>query len=103
MPLQIAPMACSRMPKWMLRPAQSPQFTSPEPVITVWVEGSTSAEPPTSSGSFAPKASSALPPETRVATREPDAKLGRASRHPFGSRPANTRSNSAAWSGWSTW
>ena len=73
MPLQIAPMACSRMPKWMLRPVQSPQFTSPEPLITVWVEGITSAEPPTSSGSCAPKAFERL--AARDAGR--DARAGR--------------------------
>ena len=76
MPLQIAPMACSRIPKWMLRPVQSPQLMSPEPLITVWVEVITSAEPPTSSGTFAPNASSALPAETRVAMRAPVSKPG---------------------------
>ena len=52
MPLAMAAEACSRMPKWRLRPDRSSGWKSPAPskMSRVLVEGDRSAEPPRSQG-----------------------------------------------------
>src|SRR5438034_6171621 len=45
-PLRMAPIACSRTPKWMFRPPQFPAATSPPFLKTTLVEPARSAEPP---------------------------------------------------------
>ena len=115
MPDEIAAIACSRTPKWTLRPAQphSPPtapcrsagwndglWKSPAPLSAVSVEGLRSAEPPTSSGTRAAIALMTLPPAERVAIGlSVAANFGSSASHPAGSSPFVTRSNSAARSG----
>ena len=69
MPLRMAPIACSRMPKWRLRPAYSPAWKSPAPskVSRVLVDGARSAAPPISQGTFWAIALRTRPDEIRVA------------------------------------
>ena len=69
MPLAKAHMACSRMPKWKLRPPRSSGEKANEPskVCSVIVEGARSPAPPSSHGTRLATALSTLPPETRVA------------------------------------
>src|SRR5580765_3371146 len=68
-PLQMAVIACSRMPKWKLRPPYEPASKSPAPskVSRVFVEGKRSAAPPISHGTVWHTAFSTLPEESRVA------------------------------------
>src|SRR5438445_10377842 len=66
-PFRTAPIPCSRTPKWMLRAPQLPAATSPPGLKTTVVEVARSADPPTSSGSFAAMAFSTFPDATRVA------------------------------------
>ena len=63
-------MPCSRMPKWSLRPPNSPlSRSSAAPLMRVLVEGSRSAEPPTSAGhELPPPACSTFDRGTRVAS-----------------------------------
>ena len=69
-PFSTAPMACSRMPKWMLRPPTCPpagrrrRRTS----MRVLVEGARSAEPPISHGIFLATALSTFADASRPAT-----------------------------------
>src|SRR5260370_33826850 len=69
MPFTIAPIACSRMPKWNLRGFKFPASKSPAPsnVSRVFVDGYKSAEPPISQGSFLAMALRTLEDESRVA------------------------------------
>ena len=62
-------MACSRMPKWRLRPRWLPAWKSPAPsnVSRVLVDGARSAAPPISHGTFLATAFSTFPEESRVA------------------------------------
>src|ERR1035438_9350381 len=68
MPLTIEPMACSRMPKWKLRPEYSSRSKLPPSLISVLVEGARSAAPPISQGTFLATAFSTLEFDSRVAT-----------------------------------
>ncbi len=106
MPFISAAIENSRMPKWMVRPYGSASGSGlpagrKELVLSMVVlfEPARSAEPPHSSGSTGPSAWSTLPEAARVATALPVSNTGRASSQPSGSRPATTRSNSAARSG----
>src|SRR5208282_3962854 len=88
-PLTIAPIACSRMPKWKLRALYWPASKSPAPskVRRVFVEGYRSAEPPISQGWFFAIALSTLPDDSRVAVPlASGAKVGRSLSHPSGGR-----------------
>ena len=117
MPELIAAIACSRTPKWRLRPRVAPfaadrplavgdlrspgSGSRPAPLSAVSVEGLRSAEPPMSSGTRAAIALMTFPPAERVASGlSAVVKVGMSASQPFGSSPAITRSNSAARSGW---
>src|SRR5439155_1394171 len=99
-PFRIAPMPCSRTPKWTLRAPQVPAATSPPFLKTTFVEFARSADPPMSSGSFGAMTFSTLPAATRVAWASPGANVGRASSQPSARRPASRRSSSAASAGY---
>ena len=61
-------MACSRMPKWRLRPGPSgPKSPAPGNLSRVLVDGARSAEPPISQGTFLAMAFSTSPLVSRVA------------------------------------
>ena len=64
----IAAMACSRTPKWKLRPAGVTACWSGTSLIRVLFEGARSAEPPISVGTCGATALMTLPEPTRVAT-----------------------------------
>ena len=77
MPFMIAPMPCSRMPKWSTRPAsgsafhifvaRSPGRNDGTPSMVVLLEPARSAEPPQSSGRIGGDALITVPEATRVA------------------------------------
>ena len=69
MPLAIAAAACSRIPKWRLRPARSSGWKSPAPanVRRVLVDGARSADPPSSQARACAIALSTWPEESRLA------------------------------------
>src|SRR5437773_377628 len=73
-PFRMAPMPCSRMPKWKLRPANAPRWIAGESAMRVRVEGSRSALPPASDGTSSAAAFSTTLPCARVA---PAARGGR--------------------------
>ena len=81
MPLTIAPLANSRMPKAMLRPA-CVALNSPPPLNSVFVDSTRSAAPPTIVGVKGLIASITLAPMSRVAKLSPGSKRGSASTHP---------------------
>src|SRR5689334_20454190 len=83
MPLQIDPMACSRTPKWMLRPAPV-RSNEPAPSSRVLVDPPRSASPPSSQGTCLAITFSALPDALRVAT---DAHVPLAAELRVGRRP----------------
>ncbi len=60
-------MACSRTPKWRLRPSGRALEKAAAPAIAVLFDSARSAEPPTSSGRLAASAWIALPEAARVA------------------------------------
>src|SRR5436305_1618549 len=60
------PIPCSRTPKWMLRPSNCPRAMSPFPLRYVSVEGSRSAEPPTSAGTSSAALCRTAPATLRV-------------------------------------
>ncbi len=106
MPFISAAIACSRMPKWIVRPYGSASGSGlsagrKELVLSIVVllEPARSAEPPHSSGITAPSAWRTLPEAARVATPLPTSKTGIFSSQPVGSSPLATRSYSAARSG----
>src|SRR6266436_8172629 len=70
-PFRIAPIPCSRTPKWTLRAPQFPADTSPPFLKTTFVELARSADPPTSSGSLGAMTFSTLPDAARVAWASP--------------------------------
>ena len=74
-------MACSRTPKWRLRPPGSSAEKAGSPLIRVLFDGARSAEPPTSSGSVLASALSTSPEAcARGHARRPRARsVGRAS------------------------
>ncbi|MDH6113333.1 hypothetical protein P3T34_005548 [Kitasatospora sp. MAP12-44] len=103
MPFMVEPMACSRMPKWIVRPYGSADFSALSAgrkelssSIVVRLDSARSAEPPHSSGMTAPSAFSASPLALRVAMSLPAGKLGSCRFQPSGSSPFCIRSNSAA-------
>ena len=63
----MAPMACSRTPKRMLRPSPVLPSKSPRPGRLVMVEHERSASPPSSHGTLPAMAARILPPDTREA------------------------------------
>ena len=83
MPFNIDPIACSRIPKWMMRPyglaffiaLDSGRNESP-PSIVVLLLSARSAEPPHISGSFCARALTTSPDALRVAISVPDSKVG---------------------------
>ncbi len=93
------PAACSRTPKCRLRPPRSATEKSPAcaNVISVFVEGARSADPPTSHGTFGAIAFSTLPEASRPAMPLPSVgKVGRSASHPSGSSRFWISSSSAA-------
>src|SRR3990167_3278499 len=64
-------MACSRTPKWRLRPAKLSLEMDGEALISLWFEPVRSAEPPTRAGISAAMALIALPDMPRVAPFAP--------------------------------
>ena len=96
-------MACSRMPKCMLRPAQFSGSKFPAPSMFVWVLGARSAEPPIISGRREPRTAIVFPEAMRVAIGPSAAvNVGRSASQPLGSCRCMTRWNSAARSGYSS-
>ena len=99
--MTIAPIACSRIPKWRLRPPYEPVSTLPPSAISVKVDGARSADPPTNSGTFAATHWITVSDDLRVAVIDPEAwNFGTSRSQPSGSLPAISRSNSGASSGW---
>ena len=95
-------MACSRMPKCMLRPPRVAASNSPAPskVRRVLVEGARSAAPPISQGTFWARMLRILPEESRVAMPLASAgKVGRSLSHPSGSWRNSILCRSSASSG----
>ena len=87
-PLTIAAIACSRMPKWRLRPPGLPGSKSPAPAnfSVVLLEGPRSAEPPRNQGMFWASTFSTSPEASRPAMPlASGGKLGRLRSHPAGS------------------
>ena len=68
MPLTIALIASSRMPKWMLRPERSSAASQPYSLSPVLFDGSRSAEPPMRSVATLASAFITVPFAARVAT-----------------------------------
>ena len=99
MPFTIAPIACSRMPKWKLRPANAWCAIESAPSISVFVDGARSAEPPTSSGTVAASPLMHALELSRVACEPTPERSGSPCSQPSGSLPCSARSNSAASSG----
>src|SRR5262249_51579957 len=96
------PMACSRMPKCMLRPPGSPRSRLPAPskVSLVLVEGARSPAPPSSQGTRLAIALRTLPEASRVAMPFSSAgKTGRSTSQSFGSSRDSCCAISAAASG----
>ena len=101
-PLRMAPMACSRMPKCRVRPygwpgkrrdCRSAGRKLGSPSMVVLLDSARSAEPPHSSGSFGASAVSTLPDAARVATPLASASQeGSASSQPGDSSPTTSRS-----------
>src|ERR1700744_349894 len=73
MPLRAEPIACSRMPKWKLRPARFSDVKLSYSFKLVSVDGDRSAAPPIRFGNLAAIAFSALPDAIRVAVLGSDA------------------------------
>ncbi len=108
MPLTIAPIACSRMPKCSTRPYGSPDHSWVDhsmgmndfaSLIVVRFDSARSADPPHSSGSSAASALITVPDAARVETSLPGANTGSAEAMSSGSSRALTRSHSALRSG----
>src|ERR1700754_514260 len=84
-PFKAEPIACSRIPKWKLRPALFSEVNESNAFKLVSVDGAKSAAPPIRFGIFAAMAFNALPEATRVATLGSDAlKTGSSLSHPLG-------------------
>src|ERR1700759_373941 len=67
-PFKAEPMACSRIPKWKLRPLRSSDVNELYFLRFVSVDGAKSAAPPIRLGNASAIAFRALPDATRVAT-----------------------------------
>src|SRR6266487_5528824 len=108
-PLQIAPMACSRMPKCSVRPYMPPGnrrvwcsggMNEGSPFIVVLLLPARSAEPPHSSGSTGASAVRISPEAFRVAIPLASAgNSGSTAAQPSGNRRADSRASSSARSG----
>src|ERR1700759_554125 len=72
-PFMAEPIACSRIPKWKLRPARVSDVKLSYAFKLVSVDGAKSAAPPIRLGRLAAIAFKALPDATRVATLGSDA------------------------------
>src|SRR6202022_3118888 len=100
MPLRDAPMQCSRMPKWKLRPAYESRSKSPSPARFVSVDGARSAEPPKKLGTVLAIAFITLLDAMRVASGPSSGlKLGIPESQFFGSLAACSDVNADARSG----
>src|ERR1019366_6087956 len=100
MPFRIEPMACSRMPKWKLRPEYSSRSKLPPFLISVLVEGARSAAPPINHGTFLATAFNTLEFDSRVATPLASAgNVGMSLSHPCGKLRFAISSHSLASSG----
>src|SRR5476651_764521 len=99
-PFIAEPIACSRIPKWKLRPPRSSEVNEEYSFRLVSVDGAKSAAPPIRLGKLPATALSTLPDAIRVASL-PSAALntGNLSFQPFGNSPATAASYSAANSG----
>src|ERR1700742_3007964 len=99
-PFNADPIACSRIPKWKLRPSLRSIVNDVYSFKLVSVEGAKSAAPPIRLGSFDAIAFNVLPDAWRVANL-PSAALntGRLSAQPLGNSPLAANSYSAANSG----
>ncbi len=75
MPLTIEPIACSRMPNAMFRPAQRSE-KSPPPSNSVFVDSTRSAAPPIIVGTAFLNACMTCLPASRVATSSPASTSG---------------------------
>src|ERR1019366_722041 len=96
-PFRIDPIACSRIPKWKLRPLYLPLSKSPAPFIKVLVEGARSAAPPMNHGTCLAIAFITLLPASRPATPFASAgKVGMSVSQPSGNLPACSVSHSLA-------
>ena len=93
-PFTIEPIACSRMPNAMLRPACVAEKT-PAPLNSVFVDSTRSAAPPIIVGVKCLNASIVLAPASRVATSSPAGKSGSASTQPCLGLPVCTWSQSS--------
>ncbi len=97
----MAPIACSRMPKWKFRLPGVSASRSPPPSISDLFDGARSADPPISSSSTGARAAKTCPEAVRVAILGPPAsKDGRASVQPTGSARSRRRRQLCARSGW---
>ena len=96
-------MACSRIPKWKLRPAKFPAEKSPASAALsrVFVDGARSADPPISHGMFLATAFSTFAEDSRVARPFGSAgNSGRSRSQPSGSWRCCIRNSSSASSGY---
>lgn len=97
MPFMMAPMPCSRTPKWTLRPPGVLDVNTPASFMNVLVEGFRSAEPPTIHGTFLAIALSTCPELSRVANPFGSAlNTGMSLSQPAGMSRASIVSSSAA-------
>jgi hypothetical protein len=104
-PFEIAADACSRIPKWKLRPERSSAWKSPAPsnVSRVLVDGARSAAPPSSHGTFRAIAFSTWAELSRLAIPLGSAgNSGISPSHPSGSSRRWIRRSSSARSGWAS-
>ena len=94
MPLTIEPIACSRIPNAMLRPACVDENT-PAPSNSVFVDSTRSAAPPTIVGVNGLIACITFLPASRVATPSPAGNSGNASIQPGRGLPVRSASHSS--------
>ena len=94
MPFTIEPIACSRMPKGMLRPACVFEKT-PAPSNSVFVDSTRSAAPPTIVGVNGFSACITFLPASRLATSSPAGNSGSASIQPGRGLPVRSASHSS--------
>src|ERR1700712_1046358 len=96
-PLMADPIACSRIPKWKLRPPRFSDVNESNAFKCVSVDGDKSAAPPINPGTLGAMAFNTLPDAWRVAILGSAAlNVGKASNQPFGNSPLAANSYSAA-------
>src|SRR5688572_14977485 len=98
-PFNAEPMACSRIPKWKLRPVRSSEVNEVDSFKVVSVDGAKSAAPPIRLGKLPAIAFNTLPDAWRVANLVPAANTGNLSNQPAGSSSLAAAVYSAANSG----